>query len=217
MAQLTAAERLTKVKTALGISGNYSDDTLSFYIDEEMRELVGAGVAQTVVESDAAVGCIALGVNDLWNYSSGGVKHSEQFNRRLIQLCAMTEEAEAKPNMQLEITVPSQTDLSAFGWTTVAGLANKNYFASDFNAADTETIKAIVEFADGTSAEGENSGTGNRRNIRINSKYIMVMPDTKYDTEQSKYCDCEGYTCISVSVPTFCETKIILQSFDKTE
>lgn len=97
MAQLTAAERLAKVKTALGVSGNYSDDTLSFYIDEEIRELVDAGVAQTIAESDAAVGCIALGVNDLWNYSSGGVKHSEQFNRRIIQLYAMAKEAEANP------------------------------------------------------------------------------------------------------------------------
>lgn len=86
MAQLTAAERLAKVKTALGISGDYQDDTLTFYIDEVIEELVDAGVARSIAESSAAVGCIALGVNDLWNYSSGGVKHSEQFNRRLIQL-----------------------------------------------------------------------------------------------------------------------------------
>lgn len=217
MAQLTASERLAEVKTALGISGNYSDDTLQFYINETIAELIDAGVKKTVAESDAAVGCIALGVNDSWNYSSGGVKHSEQFNRRLIQLCHSAGDTEAEPNMQLAISVPKQDDLSAFGWTTVAGLANKNYFASDFNATDTETIKATVAFADGTTAEGENSGTGNRRNIRINSKYVMVMPNTKYDTEQSKYCDCEGYTCVSVSVPTFCETKITLQTFDKTE
>ncbi len=86
MTQLTAAERLAKVKTALGISGDYQDDTLTFYIDEVIEELVDAGVARSIAESSAAVGCIALGVNDLWNYSSGGVKHSEQFNRRLIQL-----------------------------------------------------------------------------------------------------------------------------------
>lgn len=86
MAQLTATERLAKVKTALGISGSYSDDTIDFYIDEVIAELIDAGVDEAVAESDAAVGCIALGVNDLWNYSSGGVKHSEQFNRRLIQL-----------------------------------------------------------------------------------------------------------------------------------
>ena len=86
MTQLTAAERLAKVKTALGISGSYSDDTITLYIDEVIAELIDAGVYKAVAESDAAVGCIALGVNDLWNYSSGGVKHSEQFNRRLIQL-----------------------------------------------------------------------------------------------------------------------------------
>lgn len=94
MAQLTAAERLAKVKTALGISGDYQDDTLTFYIDEVINELVDAGVAQSIAESNVAVGCIALGVNDLWNYSSGGVKHSEQFNRRLIQL-SMKKESDA--------------------------------------------------------------------------------------------------------------------------
>ena len=77
MIQLTAGERLAKVKTALGISGSYSDDTIALYIDEVIAELIDAGVDKTVAESDAAVGCIALGVNDLWNFSSEGVKHSE--------------------------------------------------------------------------------------------------------------------------------------------
>jgi hypothetical protein len=86
MTQLTAAERLAKVKTALGISGDYQDETLTFYIEEVIEELVDAGVARLLAECDAAVGCIALGVNDLWNYSSGGVKHSDYFYKRLIQL-----------------------------------------------------------------------------------------------------------------------------------
>lgn len=94
MTQLTAAERLEKVKTALGISGDYQNDTLTFYIDEVINELVDAGVARNIAESDAAVGCIALGVNDLWNYSSGEVKHSEQFNRRLIQLSKKVSDAD---------------------------------------------------------------------------------------------------------------------------
>lgn len=87
MTQLTAAERLAKVKTALGMNGtDYQDETLTIYIDEVIAEMIAAGVKQEVAESAAAVGCIACGVNDLWNYSSGGVKHSEFFNRRLIQL-----------------------------------------------------------------------------------------------------------------------------------
>lgn len=88
MAQLTAAERLAKVKVALyGTADNsFNDEQLKFYIDEVVEELVDAGVAREIAESNAAVGCIAIGVNDLWNYSSGGVRHSEYFNRRLTQL-----------------------------------------------------------------------------------------------------------------------------------
>ncbi len=88
MAQLTAAERLAKVKTALGIAHSFQDETLSFYIEEVLDELIAAGVQREIAESAAAVGCIAIGVNDLWNYSSGGVKHSPAFDRRLIQLSA---------------------------------------------------------------------------------------------------------------------------------
>ena len=94
MTQLTAAERLAKVKTALGISGEYQDATLTIYIEEVIEELVDGGVARSIAESNVAVGCIALGVNDLWNYSSGGVKHSEQFNRRLIQLSMKESDAD---------------------------------------------------------------------------------------------------------------------------
>ena len=99
MAQLTAVERLAKVKTALGLSGTeYQDETLMLYIDEVIFELISAGVKKEVAESTTAVGCIACGVNDIWNYSSGGVKHSEYFNRRLIQLSLM----EGETNVQTE-------------------------------------------------------------------------------------------------------------------
>lgn len=87
MAQLTAAERLAKVKTALGMNGSdYQDETLTLYIGEVVDFMIGAGVQQAVAESDAAVGCIAVGVNDLWNYSSGGVRFSEYFKSRVVQL-----------------------------------------------------------------------------------------------------------------------------------
>ena len=86
MAQLTTAERLAKVKTALGIGGDYQNETLQIYIDEVISEMIAAGVKEEVAKSAAAVGCIACGVNDVWNYTSGGVKHSEYFYRRLLQL-----------------------------------------------------------------------------------------------------------------------------------
>lgn len=88
MAVLTAEQRLEKVKIALygNAANSYNDDQLKIYIDEVIEELISGGVKQEVAESTAAVGCIAVGVNDLWNYTSGGVKHSEYFNRRLVQL-----------------------------------------------------------------------------------------------------------------------------------
>lgn len=87
MAQLAAAERLQKVKTALGMNGsNYQDETLSLYISEVVEFMIDAGVQRAVAESEAAVGCIAVGVNDLWNYSSGGVRFSEYFKSRVVQL-----------------------------------------------------------------------------------------------------------------------------------
>lgn len=88
MAQLTADERLVKVKTALygTPASNYNDEQLQIYIDDIMDELISGGVKQEIAESTAAVGCFVIGLNDIWNYTSGGVKHSPQFDRRLIQL-----------------------------------------------------------------------------------------------------------------------------------
>ncbi len=88
MAQLTAAERLEKVKIALygNASANHNDEQLEIFINDVIEELVDGGVKREIAESTAAIGCIACGVTDLWNYSSGGVKHSEYFNRRLTQL-----------------------------------------------------------------------------------------------------------------------------------
>lgn len=88
MTQLTAAERLEKVKIAMfgAEAGNYNDDTLTFYIEQVIEELVDGGVARSIAESNAAVGCIAVGVNDLWDYASGDVKHSDYFYKRMIQL-----------------------------------------------------------------------------------------------------------------------------------
>lgn len=88
MMQLTEAERLAKVKYALygDATQSYNDEQLKLYIEEVLDEMIHAGVKENVAKSAAAVGCIACGVNDIWNYSSGTVKHSEYYNRRLIQL-----------------------------------------------------------------------------------------------------------------------------------
>lgn len=99
MAQLTAEERLNKIKIALygNASQSYNDEQLLLYIEEVIDELIGGGVKREVAESTAAVGCIAVGVNDLWNYTAGGVKHSDHFNRRLIQLSKRGGAADVSP------------------------------------------------------------------------------------------------------------------------
>lgn len=88
MAQLTPAERLTKVKYALygTATPTHNDEQLNIWIDEVLDDMIGAGVKEKIAESSAAVGCIAIGVNDLWCYTSGGVKHSDYFYKRCTQL-----------------------------------------------------------------------------------------------------------------------------------
>lgn len=85
---MTDAELLAKVKSGLGITTSYQDETLQIYIDEVKEFMRGAGVEENVITDKASVGCILQGVNDLWNYTSGTTKFSPHFTQRLIQLSA---------------------------------------------------------------------------------------------------------------------------------
>ena len=87
---MTEQELLTKIKKGLGITGEYQDEALLFYIDEVKHFMRSAGVPQSVVDSSESVGVIMRGVADLWNYGSGSVKLSEYFIQRVIQLTAQT-------------------------------------------------------------------------------------------------------------------------------
>lgn len=73
---------LEEVKNALGITGDYQDETLQVYVDEVVAFLVDAGVA----ESNITSGLVARGVSDLWNYGSGAGRLSQYFMRRASQL-----------------------------------------------------------------------------------------------------------------------------------
>ena len=75
-------ELLAKVKSALGIVGDYQDETLTEYITEVKAFLIDAGVQ----EKNITVGIVARGVSDLWNYGSGGVGFSQYFLQRAVQL-----------------------------------------------------------------------------------------------------------------------------------
>lgn len=77
---------LSKVKNALGITGEYQDETLKVYIDEVKYYMISAGVPEDVANSDKSAGVIARGVSDLWNYNNGAGKLSDYFCQRVSQL-----------------------------------------------------------------------------------------------------------------------------------
>lgn len=84
--KLTNDQLLVRVKSAIGITGDYQDDTLQVYIDEVKAFLASAGVHATVLESDKVVGIVSRGVMDLWNYGAGQGTLSPYFVQRAIQL-----------------------------------------------------------------------------------------------------------------------------------
>lgn len=77
---------LEEVKSRLGITGNYQDDTIQGYIEDVKQFLLDGGVNKKVVNASSTVGVIARGVSDLWNYGSGGTSFSPYFMQRVIQL-----------------------------------------------------------------------------------------------------------------------------------
>jgi len=76
------ANMLTSVKKALGIEGDYQDDTITEYIDEVIAFLTDAGVKSAYITS----GIVSRGVADLWNYGAADGKLSEYFMQRATQL-----------------------------------------------------------------------------------------------------------------------------------
>ena len=76
------------VKKSNLITGNYLDDMLSQKIKEVKSFMILSGVAEDVVNSDIAIGTIAIGVNDLYSPqgTSGAQKFSEYFFQRAYQL-----------------------------------------------------------------------------------------------------------------------------------
>lgn len=96
---MTEQELLTKIKSALGITGEYQDEALQFYIDEVKGFMRSAGVSEEVLNGSEAVGCIMRGVADLWNYGSGSVKLSEYFIQRVIQLAAKSKTTGGEGNV----------------------------------------------------------------------------------------------------------------------
>ena len=77
-----AETMLSKVKSALGITGTYLDGTIGEYIAEVMDFLKDAGIR----EDKITAGIVARGVADLWNYGRGDGQFSAYFMQRATQL-----------------------------------------------------------------------------------------------------------------------------------
>ena len=75
---------LSGVKSALGVTGDFMDATISLYIEEVTDYMSNAGVNAALIA--ASVGVIARGVNDLWNNNAGNGKLSPYFYDRVSQL-----------------------------------------------------------------------------------------------------------------------------------
>ena len=83
-----AVDIVSECKARLGITGDYHDATIRAYADDVVAFLVAAGVPEEVASSEEAVGCVARGVADLWQYGAGEAKFSQAFVQRAIQLAA---------------------------------------------------------------------------------------------------------------------------------
>jgi hypothetical protein len=79
-------EILSKVKTAMGISGDYQDDLLEIYMTSVMDFMKNAGVSDSAIRDKKSIAVITRGVIDLWGYSSGKGKFSSLFEEMVEQL-----------------------------------------------------------------------------------------------------------------------------------
>lgn len=87
---MTATEQLQRVKESLSITGNHLDKTLQIWLEDVKYYMADAGVKDSVIESEKAIGAISRGVSDLWNFG----KLSEYFYQRVGQLVYSKDESE---------------------------------------------------------------------------------------------------------------------------
>lgn len=87
-----AKDFLSSVKTMIGITGEYQDDTILGYIEEVLDYMKEAGVKDSYFTLNKIKGVVVRGVSDLWNYGSGGTTFSPYFFQRVTQLSYKKEE-----------------------------------------------------------------------------------------------------------------------------
>ena len=81
---MTDAELLVKVKSGLGLSGEYTDGSISIKMLAVKQYMLNGGITQEQIETDLGIATLTVGVSDLWNTTSGEVKFSEAFTLYLL-------------------------------------------------------------------------------------------------------------------------------------
>jgi hypothetical protein len=76
---MTDEELLSKVKAGLGIGPAFHDPNLSIKTKAVKQYMLHAGVSEAQLYSELGIATLTVGVNDLWNITSGEVKFSEAF------------------------------------------------------------------------------------------------------------------------------------------
>lgn len=83
---MTDADLLAKVKSGLGITGEYTNETISLKMLAVKQYMLNAGVSLEQIETELGIVVLTVGVNDLWNLASGEVKFSFAFEILMVQL-----------------------------------------------------------------------------------------------------------------------------------
>ncbi|MGN1167209.1 MAG: hypothetical protein ACI4S2_12380 [Lachnospiraceae bacterium] len=85
LTKITDNELLKEVKTINGYS-SYSDPAIKLLIEDVKYTLEDAGVHEVAINSRAAIGVIARGVDDMWTLGGGTASLSPLFKERAAQL-----------------------------------------------------------------------------------------------------------------------------------
>jgi hypothetical protein len=92
---MAGVDLVAECKKALGIAGAVTafDDRITQKAAIVKGYMQNAGVSDAVIDSDMAVGVIAMGVIDMWSLEGGAAKFSPAFHTLLAQLSFVSQPA----------------------------------------------------------------------------------------------------------------------------
>ena len=175
---MTDTELLANVKSSLGITGDYQDNTLKNYISEVKEFLLDGGVKKEVLNDEVSVGVIARGVSDLWNYGSGTGKLSDYFYQRAKQL-TYKEVPEPTPVLG-KLTIISEPGTKVFTTKiTVNGASENPIFKYKISPAEIDFPSYHHDISDWISWDGTSE-------IEAEDGHIITIVETNSENLAEK-------------------------------